>query len=180
MAFVGRSNVGKSTLINAILGARRAPVSRTPGKTRTIRLYLWKAPRSPAVCLVDLPGYGWADLPAHVRAAWGPLIEGYLRTRETLRGVVVVVDLRRGGTDLDNEMATWLRVQGIPYIVVATKVDKVNRGARPALLLATARATLVAVDEIVTFAAPDRDGLHVVRRAVRRLAEERAGATGQG
>lgn len=169
IAFVGRSNVGKSSLINVILSAWVAPVSRTPGKTRAIRLYLWHPPKGQPIRLVDLPGYGWADLPHHVRARWHPLVEGYLSTRTTLRGAVLVADLRRGGTDLDRDMAGWLRSRTMPYVVVASKADKVPRGRRAALREAMALATGVSAPDIIEFSVM-REGHRLVRTAVLRLA----------
>lgn len=169
IAFAGRSNVGKSSLINVITGTRVAPVSRTPGKTRTIRLYLWHPPKGKALCLVDLPGYGWADLPGHVRAKWHPLVEGYLAARPSLRGVVLVADLRRGSTPLDHDMAVWLRGQGIPALVIASKADKVPRGQRAALLDALADGTGVPLDDIIQFSASTGEGAKAAGNALQAL-----------
>ncbi|MBN1424778.1 ribosome biogenesis GTP-binding protein YsxC [Candidatus Fermentibacteria bacterium] len=170
IAFAGRSNVGKSSLINAITGVRIAPVSRTPGKTRTLRLYLWHPPKGAAICLVDLPGYGWANLPGHVLARWHPLVEGYLAGRPTLRAVVLVADLRRGSTVLDHDMAVWLRGQGMPYLVVAAKADKISRSKRATLLDAIATATAVSAEDIIEFSTVTREGYRAVHAAVAALA----------
>jgi len=174
IAFAGRSNAGKSSLINGIVGRRIAPISRTPGKTRTLRLYLWRPARRTALCLVDLPGYGWAHLPSHVRARWHPLVEGYLATRPTLHGVVIVADLRRGCTPLDQDMAGWLREHRIPAVVIATKVDKVPRSRRHALREELAVGTGVPFDEVIQFSALTKEGERVVRDALIALVRDAA------
>ncbi|MCU0612203.1 MAG: ribosome biogenesis GTP-binding protein YihA/YsxC [Candidatus Eisenbacteria bacterium] len=170
IAFAGRSNVGKSSLINALLGRRLAPISRTPGKTRTLRLYLWSPEKGAPICLVDLPGYGWARLPDRVRERWHPLVEGYLSQRPTLRGVVVVADLRRGCTEMDHAMAGWLRERDIPAVVIASKADKVPRGQRAALLQALADGTGVPRDDIIQFSAITGEGAKAAGKALQELA----------
>ena len=126
IAFVGRSNVGKSSALNAILGARVARVSSTPGRTQAVNLFrvdeTW--------AFADLPGYGFANVPEHVRAEWKQLVERYLRTRDALRLVVVLVDHRHKAQPLDVEMLALLRHLERPMLVVATKVDKLTRNAR--------------------------------------------------
>jgi GTP-binding protein len=126
IAFVGRSNVGKSSLLNRLLGRRGlARVSRTPGRTQTINFYRVNE----AFYFVDLPGYGYAAVSERIRRAWRPMVEGYLRGREVLRAVVVIVDARHPPTPLDQEMGAWLQAARIPQVVVLTKVDKIGRGA---------------------------------------------------
>jgi len=126
IAFVGRSNVGKSSLLNRLLGRRGlARVSRTPGRTQTINFYRV----NDAFYFVDLPGYGYAKVSERIRRAWRPMVEGYLRGRELLRAVVVIVDARHPPTPLDQEMGAWLQAARIPQLVVLTKVDKIDRGA---------------------------------------------------
>ncbi|MFQ5657293.1 MAG: ribosome biogenesis GTP-binding protein YihA/YsxC [Candidatus Methylomirabilales bacterium] len=127
IAFAGRSNVGKSSMLNRLLGRRRlAHVSRTPGRTQTINFYRVNE----AFYFVDLPGYGYAKVSERVRRSWAPMVEGYLRAREVLRAVVMIVDARHPPTPLDQEMRAWLYASRIPHMAVLTKVDKVNRGAR--------------------------------------------------
>ena len=126
IAFVGRSNVGKSSALNAILGARVARVSSTPGRTQAVNLF--RVDESWA--FADLPGYGFANVPEHVRAQWKELVERYLRTRDPLRLVVVLVDHRHKAQPLDVEMLALLRQVERPTLVVATKVDKLTRNAR--------------------------------------------------
>jgi GTP-binding protein len=126
VAIAGRSNVGKSSLMNAVLGRRGlARTSRTPGRTRQINFFLVNE----RFHLVDLPGYGFAVGPERERLDWGPLVETYLRTRATLRGVVVIVDVRRGLGAEEIELLGFLAEAGRRAALVATKVDKLGRGA---------------------------------------------------
>lgn len=123
VAFLGRSNVGKSSLINSLLNRRRlAQTSRTPGKTRTINFFEVNG----AFHLVDLPGYGYARISRSLRAGWEKMLETYLSGRQSLRGAVLLVDLRHPPTTLDCQMKTWLDHYGCPTVVVATKADKVG------------------------------------------------------
>ena len=123
VAFVGRSNVGKSSLLNSIAQHRQlARVSKTPGRTRLINVFLTGADR----WVVDLPGYGYASGPVAEKRAWKKMIEGYLKGRDTLRMVFVLVDAEVGPTVLDIQMIDWLRAENLPYRVVATKADKVK------------------------------------------------------
>lgn len=136
VAIVGRSNVGKSTLINALSGRRAlAGVGKRPGHTRALHIY-----RGGRLALVDLPGYGYAEVSKKLRAGWGELIESYLSEREALRGVLLVIDARHGPTPLDLQMWDWLMAHALPVRVVATKWDLVKASRRPARLAAMQEA----------------------------------------
>lgn len=127
VAFVGRSNVGKSSLINALANQRQlARVSNTPGRTQLINVF--EIPKGGTV--VDLPGYGYAAVPGRVKQGWQKMIEGYLLDREPLVMVFVLVDGEIGPTKLDVQMLEWLRENEVPHTVVATKGDKVKSSKR--------------------------------------------------
>jgi GTP-binding protein len=124
VAFLGRSNVGKSSLINALTGRKGlAFTSSTPGRTQTINFYRIDE----AFYFVDLPGYGYARVPPAFLLEWKKLVEQYLENRETLKVSCLILDARRGWMDKDLDLKRWLEYHGRPYLVVATKTDKLNR-----------------------------------------------------
>lgn len=128
IAMAGRSNVGKSSLINRFLGRRNlARTGGTPGKTQTLNFYLINE----AWYFVDLPGYGYAKVAKEVKNQWGKMMQDYLGRRENLLAVIQIVDMRHPPSTEDQEMQGWLRQKGIPVLVVATKADKVPRGKWP-------------------------------------------------
>jgi GTP-binding protein len=132
IAFVGRSNVGKSSLLNSLLNRRDlAKVSRTPGKTQAVNVFLISTsdPDLSRFHLIDLPGYGFANVPKTVRSQWGPLLESYLLGRTALLRVVLLVD-SRVVTDQDRQTMAWLRSIGQDPVVVVTKVDKLKTNER--------------------------------------------------
>jgi len=124
VAFVGRSNVGKSSLIN-VLANRKALVrtSNTPGRTQLINFFNINE----VLTLVDLPGYGYAKAPPDVKKQWGPMIENYLAKRDSLKTVVLILDIRRIPSDGDMQMLNWLNNYGIPPLIVLTKCDKLSK-----------------------------------------------------
>jgi len=124
VAFAGKSNVGKSSLLNTIVNRRKlARTSSTPGRTQAINFFRFGT----SLYLVDLPGYGFARVPMNVKKSWGQMVEDYLRTRETLKAVVVILDIRRDPSTGDENLINWLNYYHIDPIVVLTKADKVSR-----------------------------------------------------
>ena len=131
VAFAGRSNAGKSSAINALTGRRRlARTSRTPGRTRLINFFELDERRR----LVDLPGYGYAKVPRSMSREWGALVGRYLESRQSLAGVVVLMDIRHPLTDLDTALLDWCRAADRPVLAVLTKADKLARGRRAAVV----------------------------------------------
>lgn len=123
-AFLGRSNVGKSSLLNVLAGVKKlAKVSAQPGRTQAVNFFTI----SESITFADLPGYGFAKVPIHVQQSWKSLVEAYLVQREQLVLSFILLDGRRGWMEKDLELRDWLRHQGRAYLVVATKVDKLNQ-----------------------------------------------------
>ena len=132
VAFLGRSNVGKSSLLNALIGIgkagagagaeKAARISSRPGCTQSINFYQVDG----GYRFVDLPGYGFAKVPREISRPWKQLIESYLLEREALRVSVLILDARRGWMESDIELRDWLESHGRPYVVAATKIDKLK------------------------------------------------------
>lgn len=123
IAFAGRSNVGKSSLINRLMNRKGVvKVSARPGKTQSLNYFLV----NDKLYLVDLPGYGFARVPQKMQEMWQELIMRYLEERETLRVVVVILDIRHSLKTLDRELISWLRNHSIPWLAVYTKIDKLS------------------------------------------------------
>ena len=124
IAFAGRSNVGKSSLLNTLFNRKKmVMVSSTPGKTRLLNFFLVNE----NTYFVDLPGYGFAKVPKQMREDWGRLIENYLLNVENLKCVVVLTDIRHDVQKADQQLVEWLAQNGIPYLIVATKTDKLTK-----------------------------------------------------
>jgi len=156
IAFAGRSNVGKSSLINRLLNRHGlVKVSATPGKTQSLNYFL----AGNALYLVDLPGYGYAKVPRRVLNDWQGMITSYLEKRETLRCVVVIVDLRHPAKEYDRDLITWLQACNLPLLLVYTKADKLSRNEqnRQARLLDAAFG--VAADARVIFSSKSGEGM---------------------
>ena len=150
LVFAGKSNVGKSSLINALVGRQAlARVSATPGCTRGINLFKIQVGDA-LLHLVDLPGYGYAQRSKKERRAWGPMIEGYLRMRVGIRLVVVIVDVRRGVTEEDQQLLEFLDSLGHEALLVATKLDKLGKAQQKLALAALRRSSGREVFSVVT------------------------------
>ena len=163
VAFLGRSNVGKSTLLNALAGIRKlAHVSSTPGRTQTINFFQvgdrW--------CFVDLPGYGFAKATAEVQRQWKPLVEAYLGDRRLLALCLLLLDARRGWMEKDLELRRWLELHQRRYLVIATKFDKLNRKEQDRAL---ARLREPGADsEPVPFSAVTGQGVREIWQAIQK------------
>jgi GTP-binding protein len=169
IALVGRSNVGKSSLINRLCNRRNlAKSSSTPGKTRTINYYLvnnqWY--------MVDLPGYGYAKVSKQERARWGKMIESYLSQRRQLKGVLHILDIRHPPSHDDILMKEWLSHQQIPVLIVATKADKISRGARARNLAVIRKELKLPVDLLpLCFSAETGEGIEEIKDALKEILE---------
>lgn len=159
VAFAGRSNVGKSSLINVLLN-RRALVrtSATPGRTQLLNFFAVNE----AFSLVDLPGYGFAKVPPAVKKDWGPMVRTYLETRPNLKAVVVLFDIRRVPREEDLQLLDWLEEFAIPTIPVLTKVDKIGRGERDRQIKPILEATGLPRDAFTLFSSVNREGREAI------------------
>jgi len=164
LAVVGRSNVGKSSLINALVGQDGlARTSRTPGRTRLVNWFEVTAAPG-AFFLVDLPGYGYAEVSQDMRESWRPLIEKYLGERTTLAGVLLLVDIRRGIAEEELDFLPWLAERGLPIAAALTKADKLPKNKRN-LEVAKARRALGLPRDPIAVSTLTRDGIEMVWRA---------------
>ena len=137
IAFLGRSNVGKSSLLNALVGEKTAKVSQTPGRTRAINFFLLTDQnQNQKKIFADLPGYGYAKISKSISAGWPAFIEPYLAIRSTLRLCVCLVDSNVPAQESDRLLLDWLRSAGREFVVVATKIDRLSGNERTRNLLA--------------------------------------------
>lgn len=168
VAFAGRSNVGKSSLLNRLVRRKAfARVSRTPGRTREINFFEVNR----RFVLVDLPGYGYAQISKDRRAEWRPLIEGYLRGSASLRGVVQLIDVRRDPSDDDLQMLDFLGDVGVPTIVVITKMDKLAARAASARVDELTKSLGLDGDQVIPFSAHTGAGRDELAAAIVSLTE---------
>lgn len=162
VAFVGRSNVGKSTLLNAVCRKNLARVSNTPGRTRTINVFA----AGPDRRLVDLPGYGYAAGPAAERESWAAMIEGYLTNRPSLRMVYALIDAKVGPTKLDLHMLNWLESRQLDWRAVATKADQIKRSRADAQQREIAQAAGLNPEELAWVSADTGFGIGALRTEI--------------
>jgi GTP-binding protein len=162
LAVVGRSNSGKSSAINCIVGqGKLARVSKTPGRTQLINFFELGEGRR----LVDLPGYGFARVPERQRQDWRRLTAAYLEGRQSLKGLFLTVDIRRGLKDLDESMLAWAAGLSLPVMILLTKSDKLSRGAAQAALKALRQGLASAVTAEL-FSALDGTGVETAQAQV--------------
>ena len=157
-AFLGRSNVGKSSLLNALVGDKAAKVSQTPGRTRAINFFqLSDEKQRPKLVFADLPGYGYAKISKSISAEWPKFIEPYLAGRETLRLCICLVDSNIPPQPSDGQLITWLRHVERTFLVVATKTDRLSGNARTRNLAAIRSA--FGLEEVLSVSAKTGAGL---------------------
>jgi GTP-binding protein len=178
IAFLGRSNVGKSSLLNRLVARRGlARTSSTPGKTRLINFYRVDlrldpvagsegAPHERSILLVDLPGYGWAQVSKQERAGWQRLVEGYLEGRRELRAAVLLQDLRRDVSDDEQLLLAWLEERRIPALVALTKSDKLAPMQRARRVRELGRSLALPADRVVTTSAESSAGIAELWKAI--------------
>ncbi len=155
IAVVGKSNVGKSSLINRLcMRNKLARTSSTPGKTRLINVF----ELNEAFHLIDLPGYGFAKVDKQEKARWGNMMQKYFEQSSELLHVLTLVDIRHDPTQDDLQMNQYLRQMNIPYTVIATKSDKISRGARQKQLAPICRGLLVQPWQVLCFSSEDGTG----------------------
>jgi GTP-binding protein len=158
IAFLGRSNVGKSSLLNALVGDKAAKVSSTPGRTRAINFFLLLDEKQrPRLAFADLPGYGYAKVSKSISAEWPKFIEPYLAMRSTLALCVCLVDSNVPPKPADGQLFDWLRADGRAFVVVATKIDRLSGNERTRNLAALKKA--LELDEILPVSAKTNYGI---------------------
>ena len=153
IVLIGRSNVGKSSLINTLVNRKGlAKTSSAPGKTRTVNFYKLNS----EFYLVDLPGFGYAKLPAGVRRSWGRMVDEFLAGRETVKGALVILDVRRDPTEAVTDIYSWVEGLGLPVVTVLTKTDKLSRN------MLTKRVSIIkkglSIDSCVLFSSLKKEG----------------------
>jgi GTP-binding protein len=172
IAFLGRSNVGKSSLINALVGAKIAKTSNTPGRTQTINFFQVRRPGKPEPDFIftDLPGYGYARAPKEVTAKWAQFVNPYLQSRESLVLCLALVDVTIPPQQLDIQLLDWLRHARRNFVVVATKADRISNNQLRASLQKLSEPLQVPIEQIVAFSATARVGYDELWQSIRRAA----------
>ncbi|MGB6010286.1 MAG: ribosome biogenesis GTP-binding protein YihA/YsxC [Desulfobacterales bacterium] len=166
IAFSGRSNVGKSSLINTLVNRKRlVKTSSTPGRTQLINFFNINN----AFSFVDLPGFGYARVPESIKRTWGPMVETYLSTRKTLKGVVLIMDIRRIPGTQELEFIEWLRYYTIPIILILTKADKLSKSKQMNQHIAITKILGVDRNDLILFSAKSRMGKDAIWAAIEQL-----------
>jgi GTP-binding protein len=169
VAFAGRSNVGKSSLLNTLVRRKSfARVSRTPGRTREINFFRVNN----TFVLVDLPGYGYARISKTKKAEWRPMIESYLRRTSQLRGIVLLLDIRREPSEDDRAMLDFLAELGVPTIVALTKADKLTKADARAKVAGVSRMLALEPDQVIQFSTQTGEGRMELLEAIAQLVEK--------
>lgn len=159
IAFLGRSNVGKSSLLNALAGEKAAKVSSTPGRTRAINFFALLDPsQRRRLIFADLPGYGYAKISKSISAGWPAFIEPYLALRTTLKLCICLVDSNVPPQQSDRQLIDWLRAAGREFAVVATKIDRLSGNERTRNLLALKKG--LELDEVLPISAKTGSGMN--------------------
>lgn len=177
VAFAGKSNVGKSSLINGLMNRKSlARTSSQPGKTQTINYYNI----NDAIYFVDLPGYGYAQANEKVKAQWGKMIEDYLHRSKQLKAVFLLIDIRHAPSENDRIMYAWIRRMGFEPIIIATKLDKINR-SQIQKQIKLIRTTLDAGKEtvIIPFSATTKQGREEIYEIIDHIIEENTEAVAE-
>ena len=168
IAFLGRSNVGKSSLINSLLGAKVAHVSSTPGRTRTINFFgIYTSPKQlePEMIFSDLPGYGYAKISKEISAEWPKFIEPYLAERQSLRLCISLIDANVSPQESDYQLIEWLKSVGRNFLVVATKSDRLSGNKLRSSLKALEQE--LGTSQILSFSSKTGTGKAELWRAIR-------------
>jgi len=166
IAFSGRSNVGKSSLINILVNRNHlVKTSKVPGKTREANFFRINN----AFYFVDFPGYGYARVPKSIKKNWGPMIETYFSTRETLKGVVFIMDIRRMPDQKELNLIDWFNYFNIYSILILTKADKLSKTKQINQHLSIAKALSVDKKKLILFSAKSRQGKDAVWHAIEKL-----------
>jgi GTP-binding protein len=172
-AFAGKSNVGKSTLINALMNRRSfARTSSQPGKTQTINFYHINN----LLYFVDLPGYGYAKVSTEIKAKWGKMIERYLTTSTKLRIIFLLIDIRHEPSENDKDMYEWIVHSGFEPVIIATKLDKINRSQRDKQLKILRQGlALSSTTRIIPFSSLSKQGRDEIWTCIQESFEEHKG-----
>jgi len=168
VAFAGRSNVGKSSLINKILNRKKlVRTSKTPGRTQLLNFF----EINEIYRFVDLPGYGYAKVPAEVQKRWRPMVETYLTSRSNMRGMVLLLDIRREPSKEDLNLWHWLQTMSIAVVTVTTKADKLSRNKRNKQIASIARTLGCKKEELIEFSTMTGEGKEEIWKRLLKLLE---------